>query len=1712
MKRVACVVLHLLITTLLLGQNISVTDKYGHVLVRQWEEYYDARDADAPQRQMEILTDIKGNALAGRLDWDYYDACVKYAGVGTRRDWKQREKLEDACRKELLSYGVPLLRFLYESDMQWKDTEGNLKMIMENRESLLKDCHPVIYREKNVFPSYRDLLIPTLKNDYEYALWKILISSALMQSNDIVGELLAECVKGGYPQEFFVDYYRACTLSEKENLEQMKSLSARYSNRAVSMLADAAIMDHELENMETDGASSADYLTLKDRLLSCENTRASYTEGVDGLIAKEFKGFKTLLNTLGDTKAAIAIDNGVASIALRNIPSVRLRISKNENEDVLYEASVTNNKGSFYKPDTLTHELPKLPDGEYLVECLDVKDSVICKYSYPKYTISLAYRKDARGLAVYAADYITGKPLQKVDLVITSHNDTLKQSISLDGFTYLPEEMAEKLDDYSSLYCMAVGKDGLVRRSRSQYIGSVRMQEAADMVRSAVVMTDRGAFSPGDTVKYKVVVFDKHRDASRTTVLPKGTEVHVSLFHGRKRIKETKHVLNEFGSLAGEFVLAGEMMNGSYRIAVSQGDNVLGGTYIRLDQFVLPTFNLEFDESYDYYSPGDTVVVRGRLKSYSGHPLSSASARLVVKPLWKESILVNEKLDLNPDGTFEISFVSKSVGYECYKIEIRVTDATGETQSFSTLRTVSDTFMLEATLVNKEEGKFLVGQKTVRNIFLGNTAVLRCEASQGNDVKGLPLEYELYRGCKVVKRGEVLSSDTLELDFSSLPSGLYRFELRTRMKTSKGEYAGEMDEMHLLKIGSDNMADPQVTNLFCVGNDKNISIILGSGNVPAWHVVEIFDSTGKCVVSEVIYMKKGLRRLSYKFKEEYGDFVKVGLFRFFNATSQSFTIKCDRPSVESPHTGLTFTSFMDRTLPGKRYSYSIKGNPGAEVLASVYDVTTDRIRMNRWRQIGRQCTSSIYISYSARTGQNGSGGSLSLRPIMIKGYSMKTSVPNMALSDMNDEQVVLGFGTTATEAIPFQLARQASGKENVEIREEFSKTLTFQPFLRPDMNGNFSLDFTTSDKLSTFVISLFSHDKDMYNSVLRKEFVVTLPVKVSMSQPQYLYEGDRYVLKTDVSNISSEDVSGKWHVEVYDSENYRESTPIMTAEKSLKVKAGANASAEFTIDVPQCRTLGLKVSFISDGYQDGQFVAVPVHQASQSLTEAHSDLLMGNASKESLIADLRSRFVNTSADGAVYEEKKLMELFAAALPEPYYPDSKDAVSQSEALCINLIASKLCDSIQEDDYLEASAVAYSKLLGLFKNDGGVSWFEGGRSSQFITALILDRLAGLRERGLLVRTLDVAGENAASELEAKISGAVAFLDMQSFKYYSEESRLRDISIGQYLYVRVKYPDVKLDKDTITASLGKEAYGKVLSKFKDYLYKGSMQGDVLGKVMLIRILNQLAGNDTRATKLMEQEIASLKEYGVRHQSGAIYYPNAVMPFRGLIETEAYAHSMICNLYRDLGEDEMADGVRLWLMLQKENQEWNPQAGFAEAAASVYDASDAVMNSSVIVLKKVYQKPFMQIRKYGNDMSISAKYYKETVDKVTGNASRKELLEGESLNVGDRIYAEYKVWSAENRSFVRLSLPRHACLRPVEQLSGYRWSPWSYREVKDDRTLYWVEILPEEYITFTEELFVMQKGIFKSPSPEVESLYAPHYRASDGTQVDFVVEDLGQ
>ena len=284
--------------------------------------------------------------------------------------------------------------------------------------------------------------------------------------------------------------------------------------------------------------------------------------------------------------------------------------------------------------------------------------------------------------------------------------------------------------------------------------------------------------------------------------------------------------------------------------------------------------------------------------------------------------------------------------------------------------------------------------------------------------------------------------------------------------------------------------------------------------------------------------------------------------------------------------------------------------------------------------------------------------------------------------------------------------------------------------------------------------------------------------------------------------------------------------------------------------------------------------------------------------------------------------------------------------------------------------------------------------------------------------------------------------------------------------------------------------------------------------------------------------------------------------MPQRGLLENELYAHTILCDIFDDESvrkvtpsaglptPSALADGIRLWIMLQKETQDWDTDPAFVDAVGVVLRGGDSVLETRVVSLTKTYRSEISGIKAAGNGFSIERRFYREipatsatsgpeatsgaaspaslAVGGTTSPASlatgvqsgsaagriREEISEGTELAVGDKIIAEYRISSDENRSFVRLSAPREASFRPVDQLSrNYGWwlgilrldgsfsiTPQGYRNVKSDRTEYYFDVYPEDKTVIREEFFVTQEGTFKAPVVTIESLYAPHYRANDG------------
>lgn len=1790
MKKFLALILVLASVSVLMSSvNMKESKKFdgqGHVLVSLWKEYEVARQDDRPEKSAGILERIKKTAASRRLAWDYYDACRKYVSVKSQRNWKLREELEAGFEEEIRNYSDPLLTVL--SKMDKRDADSLPGIIADNAAVLKKSENRGLYMARPFFGGrlnvFSDVIVPSLKNDYEYLLWTFLGQWGLSDENfQKASGLLAEELAGRYPEAALAEYAACMRLGENAGRnDALEAFAKKYESKAVSLAAMQYLMNSKFRSMENT-ASSADYLRFRSVLESYEKERRMYRGGADGMIAGKCDGFAELIEEMEAEFVQLDIIDGKAVAETRNIDALDICVVKRKSDTTVFRTSIVNPVRSFYVYDTLYAELPRFDDGEYNIVCYRGKKRMSGSVRYDKNTLSIASREDDRGIRVYVADSRTGRPADRADLYLYKGDVKVAEAIDadFDGFTCLPENISGVLASGKGPFMLMCSyrdaESGLLRKSPAVYInrngnGSEYAAGYAAEALTAEIFKDRSAFNPGDTVRFKGIVY-READMTRKTV-PAGTKVLACLCDSDGKVLEEKALeTNSFGSVAGNFILNDNSRGGWFYIRLMSDGKRLAASNFRVDEFVLPCFDVAFDKSDVLYFPGDTVKASGRLIDFSGHGLASANAGVIVRTDGKT--VLDSPLEVGPDGTFEVSYVCGTAEdtYCSSELTVKVTDATGETLEFSHHESVTAWPSLNVNLRNKAAGKFGVRHETGRRyggnaILAENTALFECSVSRPDGTAAsCTLEYELLKDGKKISGGKVMSGDIARLDFTGLVQGVYSFFLRLPEDRRRGREDDNFACCDILKIDSGNVVlDAGVESFFHVADEDRIALDFGCGNGPLWAVVELFGDRAQVLDSKLVKVGEGsgscVSSLSYDYKPEYPDGVLLQVLFFKNGNVYVYNHEWRRKTV-SEDMQLEFTRFVSDALPGEECRVKVRTSPDAEILAAVFDISTETIMKNRWEKIVWSQSYIRPVSIRSGAGRNNISGGVfrNASDLRIRGRQkmmMYDSVEDIAVEEEAVPFQLAGNNASFAEdgAVTYSVASKAAGNtvemsaEEVSVRDDFSTTLAFEPFLRPAGDGTAEFRFMAGDKLSTYAVSVFAHDKDMNNAVARRDMLVSMPVKVAVAGPQYLYTGDRYVLRASISNSSDAAVPGTAHIYVYEGKNHEGTEPLSVQSEPVTVPAHGTEEVGFALDVPEVGTLGFKVVFtgrVPEGdsasqgamVSDAMFVTVPVYAPEQALTEAHSGLLLPGMSARELEKKLRGQFVNVTDLGAEYSEIPLMALLESALQEGSVPSGNNVIAYTEALYSDMLAYGL----GKRESLKGSWPVYSeKILSCANPDGGFGWIEGMASSPIVTAVVIERFASLRDRGLLAAVSGELGEDAADGLSDAAVRAVKYLDKEFFAGTELPFWCGAVSMEQYLYIRSFYSGVPFDSASfIAASISsgvsaKDNFKRFRKEAKEWLVPSGalgMNGNILGRVRRTRILMNLGGSADgrqlaeawglssrllkRSERTVGRDIASLSEYAVEHPSGGYYYPNAVLPWRGLLESEAYAHSAICDLFRDLaaaGKDEsgqlsrIAEGIRLWIMIQKESQHWDGDPGFLEAAASVYDGSADVKGAKIVVLKKKYSKPFGEILAAGNGFSVSAEYYRLAGE---GGTDMVKLNEVDTVHVGDRIVAKYSLWNEENRSFVLLSVPRPACLRPQVQLSGWsggwarplaagrlHFSPSAYREVKKDRTLYWFDMFPEEKSQIEETFFVVQEGVFQAAVPEIESLYAPHYRAN--------------
>ena len=1821
----------------------STPDSQGHVLTSLWKEADAFRKADMPQKQLAVLERIRDEAAAKRLHKDFYDAATEAFGVAVSRNWKDSERLEKDLERRIDEYDEPIVTFIHRSG------EGYPADSILASESRLRTGRNTAFYTGFSLPdgAMEDVVISLVKDDFEYCLWKVCSENEAFDPEGKAFRALRTLCSGRYPLEEYLDYRKSLyRIPYGKSMEECLRFAGEHRGQAVRLLALGEYVTCLKDSLDRADAASPGYEDLLSLCREYEEERKTYRSGTDRLIATQVKTFENMIGTLKAKALAVEFERDTVRILARNLRSVTLTLKTDERKPVsLFRTTVSASGDRLYAADTVEVVLPGIDDGDYLVELRS--GNVKRESRYSRRSLSIASRKDAemRNL-IYIADSQTGEPLAKADLECFRSGElrSTAKDFALDGFTPLPDSFRDSSGGpaANSVVASFRGPDGFLRKSPELWLtyGEFASSGTGETSAECSIFTDKAAYKPGETLRFKAVLYQARTDGS--SVVGQGCPVSVSLKDAEgKEAASADLVTNEYGSVAGDFLLPAGRRNGRYRLEVSftaPGDSrpTMRSRTVIVDEFVLPDYVISFEPSDSLFLSGDTVAVRGSVVSFTGHKVAAASATYEV---WEYSrTILSGTLALGDDGSFEIRFPSASEGSgRPYSVTVRVADATGETIENSRSVFVQGTLYPSVEILNESGAQARVSAQDwsdVRTVS-GPEALVRFSITnpEGKPV-ALPVSYTLVdpEG-RVSASGTGKTGETVTLELPS--TGAYSLKMDVKAVGRSGRTISASRQTRLLRFDdSASTLDAPFEHVFSlVGPCRNgslrpgedIHLKVGAGDGPVWMLVELFGDRKQLLEKRLVFLegvsgKEGsVADVMFDCRDEYpeGLFLNVFYFRKGRSFSYSKTFVRER---EMPALPLSFSRFVDRTLPGARYGISLSTDPDAEVVAAVFDKSSEAFGANVWNRsfkpVREVASVSVRSGCGFFSGENLPLGYDSMTEDVAIVYGKPSGRPLVATKSsvaMNDRVASApDVVDSVVEESSAVFDDDASGSATGPVRSDFSTSLAFEPFLRPDSDGNISFDFETSDRLSTFVVQVYAHDKSMRDTLVRKEFVVSLPVRLSVVQPDYLYRGDRLTLHAALNSLSGKPVDGTVTLSLFSSGDYRDSRPFRTYSKKVTVPAGAALPLSFDLKPADGDSLGILLSFAGNGAETGEafsdcvFVTVPVKEDCQVITESHSAVLLPGADRDVVLKQLRERFTGISSYGAEYSETDIRAMLLDALPGKVDPERKDVLSVTEAIYVRKVAASLGADVSG----ECTDGELMNMLASCRNaDGGFGWFPGMKSSPALTAAVLERYSRLCRLGLAAGRSELTAGGFDPAPSVRYLDNTQFLHGRAMPFWSGL-----LSWEQYMHVRSLYPEIGFDVSSETAS-GMMAVKENLKEFKTFASRyltpsardgRGLQGLILQKARRIATLLNLAssrdgkalasawgitfGTGAKLRKSLEADVLSLVEYAVSHPSGGWYYPDAVMPQRGLLENELYAHTILCDIFDDEyvrtvtpsaglptlsaglpTPSALADGIRLWIMLQKETQDWDTDPAFVDAVGVVLRGGDSVLGTRVVSLTKTYRSEISGIKAAGNGFSIERRFYREipatsatsgpevasgaassaslasggsvssaslaggetafgpavtdgtsTASSISGGGRsaspdgriREEISEGAELAVGDKIIAEYRISSDENRSFVRLSAPREASFRPVDQLSrNYGWwlgiirldgsfsiTPQGYRNVKSDRTEYYFDVYPEDKTVIREEFFVTQEGTFKAPVVTIESLYVPHYRANDG------------
>ncbi|WP_285827587.1 alpha-2-macroglobulin family protein, partial [Bacteroides acidifaciens] len=815
--------------------------------------------------------------------------------------------------------------------------------------------------------------------------------------------------------------------------------------------------------------------------------------------------------------------------------------------------------------------------------------------------------------------------------------------------------------------------------------------------------------------------------------------------------------------------------------------------------------------------------------------------------------------------------------------------------------------------------------------------------------------------------------------------------------------------------------------------------------------------------------------------------------------------------------------------------------------------------------------------------------------IMIRGVasrSVKKEMSSPAIVADAVQDVVF-----ESEMIPVEAGKADTFSEEetlpeapADLRTNLAETAFFYPQLRTNEQGEISFSFTMPESLTRWNFRGYSHTKGMLTGTLDGEATTSKEFMLTPNLPRFVRVGDKTSIAASISNMTGKLQAGTVSMILFDPMTEK---VISTQKQKFSIAAGKTIGVNFMFTVSdKYEILGCRMIADSGTFSDGEQQLLPVLSDKEHLVETLPMPVRGEETRTFSLDSLFNQHSKTATDRKLTIEFTGNPAWYAiqALPSLSLPVNNNAISWATAYYANTLASYIMNSrprikavfdswklqggtketflsnlqknqevknilLSESPWvLEAQTeeqqkeriatlfdlnnirsnniAALTRLQELQNSSGAWSWYKGMNGSNYVTAYIAE---------LNARLALLTGEKLSGTALTLQTNALKYLHRSALEEYKnilkeqkKGTKFTGVSgnILQYLYI------IAISGEQIPAA-NKAAYAYYLSKVKELLPSASMDTKAIAAIVLDK-----AGHKKEA----QEFVASLKEHLTKTDEQGMFFAFNENPYMwGGMKMQAHVDVMEA-LELMGGNTETVEEMKLWLLKQKQTQQWNSPVATADAVYALLmkgtnlldnqgDVRIMIANEvmetvspskttvpglgyikrsftqkNVVDARKIevekrnpgiawgavyaeYESPISDVKQQGGELNVEKQLY---VERMVNNAPQLQPITAKTvLKVGDKVVSRLSIRVDRAMDFVQLKDQRGACFEPIGSVSGYRWNNGIgyYVDIKDASTNFFFDHLGKGVYVLEYSYRVSRTGTYETGLATMQCAYAPEY-----------------